>query len=182
VRGADAAWISVARTRRGFPRSPCGPHAGRPRLSERAVAIRSQIDSRVASNARPSHRAARAKISVMLNRSYDAMMGAKNPPLRRARVEPRRKDVRQELSASAAVLGNSIPIEMSDKIRRYRPAVNCLGVERTAARPLSFDQADWPVQCPLWVKSRHRIASASCPLFPSKRTFISAVCSSAKCH
>src|SRR6478735_5294469 len=48
-------------------------------ISERAVAIRSQIDSRVASSASPSHRAARAQISVMLNRSYDAMIGAKKP-------------------------------------------------------------------------------------------------------
>ena len=30
--------------------------------------------------------------------------------------------------------------------------------------------------------SRHRGASASCRLFPSKRTFISAVCTSAKCQ
>ena len=30
--------------------------------------------------------------------------------------------------------------------------------------------------CPLWVKSRHRVTSASCPLFPSKQTFINAVC------
>ena len=30
--------------------------------------------------------------------------------------------------------------------------------------------------------SRHRVTSASCPLFPSKRTFISAVCMSAKCQ
>jgi len=51
----------------------------------------------------------------MLNRSYDAMIGAKNPPLRRARVDPHRKDVRQESSASTAVLGNSIPIEVSDE-------------------------------------------------------------------
>ena len=28
-------------------------------------------------------------------------------------------------------------------------------------------------KCPLWVISRHCITSASCPLFPSKRTFIS---------
>ena len=36
--------------------------------------------------------------------------------------------------------------------------------------------------CPLWVMSGHRVTSASCPLFPSKRTFISAVCTSALCH
>jgi hypothetical protein len=35
---------------------------------------------------------------------------------------------------------------------------------------------------PLRVMSRHRVTSASCPLFPSKRTFISAVCTSAKCQ
>ena len=34
-------------------------------------------------------------------------------------------------------------------------------------------------ECPLWVISRHRLTSASCPLFPSKRTFINAVCTSA---
>ena len=34
-------------------------------------------------------------------------------------------------------------------------------------------------RCPLWVMSRHRVTSGSCPLFPSKRTFISAVCTSA---
>ena len=32
---------------------------------------------------------------------------------------------------------------------------------------------------PLWVISGHRLTSASCPLFPSKRTFISAICTSA---
>ena len=37
----------------------------------------------------------------------------------------------------------------------------------------------WGSVCPLWVKSSHRATSASCPLFPSKRTFISAVCTSA---
>jgi peptide-methionine (R)-S-oxide reductase len=31
----------------------------------------------------------------------------------------------------------------------------------------------------LWLCSRYRVTSASCPLFPSKRTFISAVCMSA---
>src|SRR6478672_7490616 len=30
-----------------------------------------------------------------------------------------------------------------------------------------------------WIISRHRVTSASCPLFPSKRTFISAFCTSA---
>ena len=33
--------------------------------------------------------------------------------------------------------------------------------------------------CPLWVMSRHRVTSASCPLFPSKRTFNCAVCTAA---
>ena len=33
--------------------------------------------------------------------------------------------------------------------------------------------------CPLWVMSRYRVTTASCPLFPSKRTFISTVCTSA---
>ena len=37
-------------------------------------------------------------------------------------------------------------------------------------------------ECPLWVMSRHRLRSASCPLFASKRTFISAVCTSVMCH
>ena len=36
--------------------------------------------------------------------------------------------------------------------------------------------------CPLWVISGHRVTSVPCPLFPSKRTFISAVCTSALCH
>ena len=36
--------------------------------------------------------------------------------------------------------------------------------------------------CPLWVMSRHRVTSAPCPLFPQKGTFISAVCTSAKCQ
>ena len=36
--------------------------------------------------------------------------------------------------------------------------------------------------CPLWVISGHRLTSASCPLFPLKRTFLSAVCTSAECH
>jgi hypothetical protein len=30
-------------------------------------------------------------------------------------------------------------------------------------------------ECPLWVKSRHRIRSASCPLYPQKRTSLSAI-------
>jgi hypothetical protein len=30
-------------------------------------------------------------------------------------------------------------------------------------------------QCPLWVKSRHCISSASCPLYPQKRTLIERV-------
>ena len=37
-----------------------------------------------------------------------------------------------------------------------------------------------PMESPLWVKSRHR--PASCPSFPSKRTFISAVRTSALCQ
>ena len=37
-------------------------------------------------------------------------------------------------------------------------------------------------QCPLWVKSRHRIRSASCPLYSQKRTFGSAIAMSALCH
>ena len=36
--------------------------------------------------------------------------------------------------------------------------------------------------CPLWVMSRHRVTSASCPLFPLNRTFISAICTSAECQ
>ena len=35
---------------------------------------------------------------------------------------------------------------------------------------------------PLWVMSRHRATSASCPLFPSKRTSTSAVYTSALCQ
>ena len=37
-------------------------------------------------------------------------------------------------------------------------------------------------QCPLWVMSRHRATSASCPFFPSKQTFVSASGTSALCH
>src|SRR5262249_4924676 len=37
-------------------------------------------------------------------------------------------------------------------------------------------------QCPLWVKSRHRSASASCPLYPQKRTWISRAVMSALCQ
>jgi hypothetical protein len=36
------------------------------------------------------------------------------------------------------------------------------------------DILDWARQCPLWVKSGHRIRSASCPLYPQKRTLLSA--------
>ena len=36
--------------------------------------------------------------------------------------------------------------------------------------------------CLLWVMSRHRVAYASCPLFPSKQTFVSASGMSAKCQ
>jgi hypothetical protein len=35
---------------------------------------------------------------------------------------------------------------------------------------------------PLRVKSRHRVTSASCPLCPQKRTFVSALSMSALCH
>ena len=31
-----------------------------------------------------------------------------------------------------------------------------------------------PFACPLWVISRHRVTPASCPLYPQKRTFVSA--------
>ena len=34
----------------------------------------------------------------------------------------------------------------------------------------------------LWVMSRHRVPSASCPFFPSKRTFVSAIDTSALCQ
>ena len=34
-------------------------------------------------------------------------------------------------------------------------------------------------QCLLWVMSRHSVTYPLCPLFPSKRTFVSAVCTSA---
>jgi hypothetical protein len=36
-------------------------------------------------------------------------------------------------------------------------------------------------QCPLWVKSRHRIPLASCPLYPQKRTSFGTVAMSALC-
>ena len=36
--------------------------------------------------------------------------------------------------------------------------------------------------CLLWVMSRHRATSSSCPLFPSKRTFVGAVWVSASCQ
>ena len=36
--------------------------------------------------------------------------------------------------------------------------------------------------CPVWIMSRHYVTSTPCPLFPSKRTFISAVCTSALCQ
>jgi len=36
--------------------------------------------------------------------------------------------------------------------------------------------------CPLWVKSGHRSMSASCPLYPRKRTFIERVGMSALCQ
>ena len=49
-------------------------------------------------------------------------------------------------------------------------------------RPLGFCFRRQSEVCPLWVISRHRVTSASCPLFPSKRTFISAVCTSALCQ
>jgi hypothetical protein len=35
---------------------------------------------------------------------------------------------------------------------------------------------------PLWVKSGHRIRSAACPLYPQKRTSMSAIVMSAKCQ
>src|SRR5262245_41197832 len=34
-------------------------------------------------------------------------------------------------------------------------------------------------ECPLWVMRRHLVTSASCPLFPSKRTFVIALSMSA---
>jgi hypothetical protein len=37
-------------------------------------------------------------------------------------------------------------------------------------------------RCPLWVKSGHRIRSASCPLYPQKRTWIGTVLMSALCQ
>jgi len=37
-------------------------------------------------------------------------------------------------------------------------------------------------ESPLWVIGRHRVTSASCPLFPSKRIFVSALSMSALCH
>ena len=36
--------------------------------------------------------------------------------------------------------------------------------------------------CLIRVSSRHRVPSASCPICPSKRTFISALCTSALCQ
>src|SRR5262249_30341243 len=37
-------------------------------------------------------------------------------------------------------------------------------------------------RCPLWVKSRHQGATRSCPLYPQKRTWITAVVMSALCQ
>jgi len=34
------------------------------------------------------------------------------------------------------------------------------------------------LQCPLWVKSRHRIAFAPCPLYPRKRTLTECIATS----
>jgi hypothetical protein len=36
--------------------------------------------------------------------------------------------------------------------------------------------------CPLWVKTRHDTLKSPCPLYPRKRTFLSAVSMSALCH
>src|SRR6516225_10997297 len=36
-------------------------------------------------------------------------------------------------------------------------------------------------RCPLWVKSRHSTTADQCPLYPQKRTFVSAVVMSALC-
>src|SRR5215470_2277739 len=37
-------------------------------------------------------------------------------------------------------------------------------------------------KCPLWVKSRHRGISNECPLYPQKRTFVTATGMSALCQ
>ena len=39
-----------------------------------------------------------------------------------------------------------------------------------------------PLPCPLWVKSGHLIAACRCPLYPQKRTLLSAITMSALCH
>ena len=38
------------------------------------------------------------------------------------------------------------------------------------------------VRCPLWVKSRHCDKSASCPLYPQKRTLVERIVMSALCQ
>ena len=49
-------------------------------------------------------------------------------------------------------------------------------------RPLGFCFRRQSEVFPLWVMNRHRVTSASCPLFRPKRTFIGAVYTSALCH
>jgi hypothetical protein len=65
-------------------------------------------------------------------------------------------------------------------------AGRCAGGPPNSICILSSDE--WRVgctaqsECPLWVKSGHRIRSASCPLYPRKRTLLSAIAMSALCQ
>ena len=82
-----------------------------------------------------------------------------------------------------------IPIGRPAKPREFADLIAFLASPRAAAitgTEYVIDGAPCPPpsafsgqRCPNWVTSRHRVMSASRPFFPSKRTFIDAVCTSA---
>jgi hypothetical protein len=109
----------------------------------------------------PPNRATSAAITVAAQVAASNHECAPLPPTRGREIVPKtphpcwRKSSRRS-SAAAAV-----------KSQRKEGACS-------SRAPLSILSGQGGRECPLWVMSRHRVTFASCPFFPSKRTFIGA--------
>ena len=97
--------------------------------------------------------------------------------------------VRRSLSSVSLALtsssGSAVSIELVALSSSIRSFTTCSRSEKLSAivHPRWRHRLHQSTrECPLWVISRHRVAYASCPLFPSKQTFVSASGMSAKCH
>src|SRR5262249_54869228 len=80
-----------------------------------------------------------------------------------------------EACGGGAVSGRAAAPPTSVMNSRRRIAPPRLGIASHRAKLGDWKWSGWAVECPLWVKSRHRSASASCPLYPQKQTSLSVI-------